>query len=557
MFNEGVTSTFINKGVITLISKSRDRARLNNWRPIMLLRSVYRILAKVLVGRLQAALSHIIRPNQTGFVEGRSILDNVFIAQEALSWAEESNQDLVLLLLDFEKAFDKIEWNFLFIALEKLGFEDTWIRWVKSFYKEASSSIKMNDKLGPNFQLARSVRQGCPLVPYLFILATYVLGYMLVDPRYEVEGLSLPKGSLIRDQTFADDMTLYLKGTPSNLGKAQRVLAIFSLASSVKINWHKLAAIWASKNERTWQWGIEVGLKWTPDGEGTRYMGVQVGTYLPPEANFDRMMLALKSKLITWSHNLLSLAGRILVANQVLLASMWYLVACWNPNPWMTTQIKGVIRNFIWGGKDAPAQAEVKWDTLTLPTAQGGLGIIDSKTQSEALLAKLLIRRFALGGKPWKELIWHKADQIRLPVHNKGPNTPDVNWIFAAPKLKRIQCSMWKSIIKAWMKVRPGLTKAEPSNTAEILRQPIFGNPLILNECGTPLGLGGMREGSAFVRAGCTRTKDLWNPGDQAWKSLAELGMSYHTSNRKCKEDIIASIPWCLPESTNLLRDGD
>jgi len=212
-----------------------------------------------------------------------------------------------------------------------------------------------------------------------------------------------------------------------------------------------------------------------------------------------------------------------------------------------------MVRNFIWGGKDAPAHAKVKWDTLMLPTAQGGLGIIDPKTQSEALLAKLLIRGLALGGEPWKEFITHKADQIRLPVHSRGPNTLDVNWLFTAPKLKRIQCSMWKNIIDAWMKVRLGFTKAEPTNIAEIFRQPIFNNPSILNESGIPLSLGGMRKGSTFVRAGCTRTKDLWNPGDQSWKSLAELGMSYHTSNRKCKEVIIACIVW-LKAATSLVR---
>jgi len=153
-------------------------------------------------------------------MEGRSILDNVFMAQEGLGWADESNQDLVLLLLDFEKTFDRIEWNFLFKALDKLGFNPTWVRWVTSLYREATSTIKVNGVAGPDFQLARSVRQGCPLAPYLFILVTNVLGYMLADPNHGVEGLSLPRGGLIRDQTFVNDTALYLKGTLANMDKA-------------------------------------------------------------------------------------------------------------------------------------------------------------------------------------------------------------------------------------------------------------------------------------------------------------------------------------------------
>jgi hypothetical protein len=179
-----------------------------------------------------------------------------------MNWAEESNQDLVLLLLDFEKAFNRIEWGFLFGALEKLRFGDTWIQWVKTLYKGASLAVKLNGVTGPDFKLARSIRQGCPLAPYLFILATDVLGYMLADPKNKVEGLSLPRGGLIRDQTFADDTALYLKGTSLNLDKAQKVFMTFNAASGAKVNWHKSTAIWASKKERTWQWGTEVGLKW-------------------------------------------------------------------------------------------------------------------------------------------------------------------------------------------------------------------------------------------------------------------------------------------------------
>ncbi len=154
--------------------------------------------------------------------------------------------------------------------------------------------------------------------------------------------------------------------------------------------------------------------------------------------NFDTMMIALKGKLISWSHSMLSLASRMLVANQVLLALIWYLAACWNPNPRMCCQVRGVIRNFIWGGKDAPARAKVKWDTLALPTAQGGLEVTDPKSQSEALLAKLFVRGLTPGDEPWKELVRHKADHTRLLIHDKGPTNPNFNWLLAAPKLKRL-----------------------------------------------------------------------------------------------------------------------
>jgi hypothetical protein len=91
MLNAGETSTYINKGLIKLIPKSSNHARLSNWRPITLLSKIYKILAKTLTGRVQVALPHIVMPNQTGFVEGRSILDNALMAQEALKWAEESD----------------------------------------------------------------------------------------------------------------------------------------------------------------------------------------------------------------------------------------------------------------------------------------------------------------------------------------------------------------------------------------------------------------------------------------------------------------------------------
>jgi hypothetical protein len=101
---------------------------------------------------------------------------------------------------------------------------------------------------------------------------------------------------------------------------------------------------------------------------------------------------------------------------------------------------------------------------LVLLTAQGGLGIIDPKTQSEALLAKLFIRGLTPCGEPWKELMRHRANQVRLLVHGLGPFTQDINWMFVATKLKRPPTSLWKNILHAWMSVRLGFCKSEPTN---------------------------------------------------------------------------------------------
>jgi hypothetical protein len=164
---------------------------------------------------------------------------------------------------------------------------------------------------------------------------------MLDDPKHGIEGLDLPRGGCIQDQTFADDIVLYLKGSYNNMDRARAVLDIFYNASGAKINWGKSVAIWANKGRREWEWGQDVGLKWVLEGEGDQYLGIQIGFKLPTKTNFDKLMLTLKRKLIAWGHRNFFLADRILVANQVLLASMWYLAACWSPNPRMCSQICG------------------------------------------------------------------------------------------------------------------------------------------------------------------------------------------------------------------------
>jgi hypothetical protein len=112
-------------------------------------------------------------------------MDNVFLAYEMMDWALESDQDMVMLLLDFKKAYDRVEWDFLKGTMVAMGFGDQWIKWVRTLYCDLWYSMGFNGVINNSFQLTTSVQQGCPLAPFLY------LGYLL-ESNEGVSGILLP-----------------------------------------------------------------------------------------------------------------------------------------------------------------------------------------------------------------------------------------------------------------------------------------------------------------------------------------------------------------------------
>jgi hypothetical protein len=240
----------LNTSKISLLPKSGDLTLVTNFRPISLLGVPYKLIAKLIANRMIQFLPLWIKQSQTAFVNGRSIFDNVFMTSEAMDWAVNSGQDLIFLLLDFEKAYDRVSWTFLKATMERMGFAETFIGWIMALYKEPRSSIVLNGVIGPTFELERSVRQGCPLAPYLYLFIADVLGHMLEDPKWGVQGFNLPDGNHTTSQMFADDANILLQGTECNLDAATTVLEHFCMGSGAKVNWTKTVGIWASRNPR-------------------------------------------------------------------------------------------------------------------------------------------------------------------------------------------------------------------------------------------------------------------------------------------------------------------
>ena len=159
------------KGLITLIPKSdSNRLHINNYRPISLLCADYKILAKILSERIKGVLHKVINNKQFCSVPGRTINQCNMEIRDIVNYAKDTNLDLGILNLDWYKAFDLVPVDFVFKILEKLGFGERFIGWIKVLYTGIESAVIINNVISDFFPVHRSVRQGCPLSMGLFIL---------------------------------------------------------------------------------------------------------------------------------------------------------------------------------------------------------------------------------------------------------------------------------------------------------------------------------------------------------------------------------------------------
>ena len=163
---------------------------MKNWRPISLLNTDYKIAAKAIAARLKRVLPEIINNDQTGFLKGRTISENIRLLNSIISYTEQQNIPGLLLFVDFEKAFDSLEWPFIEKTLTYYNFGISVISWIKLFYTDISSSIQNNGWASEFFPLGRGVRQGCPLSPYLFVLCAEILGTAIRNHK-QIKGIRI------------------------------------------------------------------------------------------------------------------------------------------------------------------------------------------------------------------------------------------------------------------------------------------------------------------------------------------------------------------------------
>ena len=175
-YDIGQVSNSQHRGVITLLPKGDESlTHLYNWRPITLLNVDYKIASKAIAKRIEPILNKLVHSDQTGFVKGRYISENIRLISDIMEQTKKLNSTGVLIWVDFQKAFDSLEWSCIQLALEGYNFGEGIVKWIQLFYKDIDSAVMNNGYLTSWFKPLRGVRQGCPLSPYLFILTVEIL----------------------------------------------------------------------------------------------------------------------------------------------------------------------------------------------------------------------------------------------------------------------------------------------------------------------------------------------------------------------------------------------
>ena len=370
-FAQGAISGSVTKGMITLLKKGDKHVweGLDDYRPITLLNTELKILARVLANRLQLVISDLIGPEQTFAVKGRSIQDNLHLIREVLEGIKDDTE-AALISLDQSKAFDRVDHRFLATVLETAGFQPEFRRWISMMYHNPQAVVQVNGRRSRAFAIERSVRQGCPLSPLLYVLAFEPLLRKLRDEGTSpaLRGVPFAGPLTARVSTFADDIAVFVSRR-LDIKAAKKAVGEYERITGARGNFDKSEGLqlgaWRSSNT------LPEPFRWS-DGP-VRILGVWFGPHLQLERNWSEVQAKVNALVGICLSRRLSLKGRAEACAMYVFPLILYRLAVLPLPEACRLALQQSFSRLLWGG----ARPMVRRQVSIQRTRNGGLGIPD------------------------------------------------------------------------------------------------------------------------------------------------------------------------------------
>lgn len=231
-FDKGFLPKGINSTILALIPKKNEAKEMKDYRLISCCNVLYKVISKILANRLKMVLPKFIASNQSAFVKDRLQMENVLLASELVkNYHKDSVSSRCAVKIDISKAFDSVQWSFLLFTLSALNIPKKFIHWIKLCITTTSFSVQFNGELAGFFRSERTLRQGCSLSPYLFVICMNVLSKMLDKAATEKRiGYHQYCQSLkLTHLCFADDLLIFADGKKKSIEEILNVFKYFPL----------------------------------------------------------------------------------------------------------------------------------------------------------------------------------------------------------------------------------------------------------------------------------------------------------------------------------------
>ncbi|CAI5948972.1 unnamed protein product [Closterium sp. NIES-65] len=373
------------EAVTVLLHKKGAKDQVQNYRPITLLNSTYKLVARVLANRMRKVLHKVISEEQYGFLPGRRLADGVSLIADIVDAAKCKNADWYLLLVDFQKAFDSVSREYLFGTMERMVFPRKFVRWCEGLHAGSTTRLLLNGWLGEPVAVKKGVRQGCPLAPYLFLCAVEPLCQEAIRRKL---GISNPFGDRLAYLGYADDTTLVLQGK-RQIGRAVKLLDEFGDKSGLRVNIDKSALLPLGKNLLK-KSDKSSGFKWVRSNEAERVLGVWISPSGDASVTWEITLSRATAELVKWQIHYLTTSGRVAVVNGYIIPILAFQAQVYPPPAEIWAKLVKLLHNFVTGNHSTAGKHFALWsqELLFKARGEGGLGVRDPCAELGGLAAR-------------------------------------------------------------------------------------------------------------------------------------------------------------------------